>query len=112
LPLSLRNLLPYISTATNIVPASVTNNLRGTVEKQTDIYSLGALLYLLLTGTSPEEPLVSTQHLLRPSRTLTPGINGNVDTIIKRALALKSEERFQSAAEMADALLELCIGTR
>ncbi|HLG66060.1 MAG TPA: hypothetical protein VKY19_29350 [Ktedonosporobacter sp.] len=111
LPLSLQNLLPYISTATNIVPASVTNTLRGSVEKQTDIYSLGALLYLLLTGTSPEEPGASMQHLLRPVRPLTPGINSNVDTIIKRALTTKSEERFQSAAEMTDALLELCLGS-
>src|SRR5579885_1286580 len=89
LPLSLQNLLPYIATATNIAPASVTNTLRGSVEKQTDIYSLGALLYLLLTGTSPEEPGASMQHLLRPvrppipepGRTLSPGDSGDATII-------------------------------
>src|SRR5579885_1493812 len=110
LPPLLRNILPYISTATNIVPASIANTLRDTIEKQTDIYSLGALLYLLLTGTSPEEPIASAQHLRWPSRNLTPAINGNVDMVIRRALATRSEDRFQNAADMADALLELCIG--
>ncbi|HEU5231071.1 MAG TPA: hypothetical protein VFU49_24835, partial [Ktedonobacteraceae bacterium] len=100
------------STATNIVHAGFAESLCSAVEPQSDIYSLGALLYLLFTGTSPQEPGASLQHTLRPSRDLTPKINSGVDTIIKRALAVKSEDRFQSAAEMADALLELGIGTR
>lgn len=112
LPLLLRKNLPYISTATNIVHAGFAESLCSAVQPQSDIYSLGALLYLLFTGTSPQEPGASLQHTLRPSRDLTPKINSGVDTIIKRALAVKSEDRFQSAAEMADALLELGIGTR
>ena len=112
LPLALQKSLPYISTATNLSPTSIAGMLRSAVEKQSDIYSLGALLYLLLTGISPEDPVAATQHLVRSQRNLTPGINGSVDAIIKRTLATKNEEQFQSAAEIADALLELCISAR
>jgi hypothetical protein len=78
------------------------------VDHRTDVYSLGATLYELLTL----EPIFSGQDrraLLRqileeeprPPRQVNRGIPVELETIVLKALAKAPEERYATAAEMA-----------
>ncbi|HLI91394.1 MAG TPA: inactive serine/threonine-protein kinase VRK3 [Ktedonobacteraceae bacterium] len=113
LPLSIRNLLPS-SLASDIADAacfSAPEIDSGTVDTRSDLYSLGAILYLLLTGLPPDDPAIRKRSPLPSPHELIPEISLAADEVVMRALALDSAERFQSAAEMSEALLALCSST-
>ena len=83
------------------------------VDARTDVYSLGALMYRLLTGTHPYQAKtaigVLTKHLtseLEPPSQRAPGagIQGPIDAIVRQAMAKDPGERFQNAAAMAAAI--------
>ena len=87
-----------------------------------DVYALGVLLYELLTGTRPYEtegkPLDEVIRLVvdaeppRPSSRQTPNdglpyrvasaIKGDLDAIVRRAMAKQPESRYGSAEELAE----------
>ncbi len=78
-----------------------------TVDARSDIYSTGCLLYELLTGRPPfvgESPVsVAYQHVreeARPPSQLNPDVSSTVDNIVAKALAKRTEDRYQSAADM------------
>jgi len=86
---------------------------RGTnVDQRSDLYSLGIVLYELLTGTLPfngDTPVeIAMKHLSQtpelPSE-LRPELPRDVDLVVTRALAKDPADRYQSAEEM-DADLE------
>jgi serine/threonine protein kinase len=83
--------------------------LYGQEDKVTDIYSLGALLYLLLTGTAPDPMGLSNAKLyrLRSPRDLNPHISSTLDAVVMQALALEPDKRFQHASELGEALHHL-----
>ncbi|HEX3642468.1 MAG TPA: hypothetical protein VHV10_14345, partial [Ktedonobacteraceae bacterium] len=83
--------------------------LYGQEDKVTDIYSLGALLYLLLTGTAPDPMGLSNAKLyrLRSPRDLNPHISSTLDAVVMQALALEPDKRFQRASELGEVLLHL-----
>jgi eukaryotic-like serine/threonine-protein kinase len=77
---------------------------RGEASPVADIYALGATMHHLLTRRDPRvEPPFSFGE--RPIRQINPAINIEVETIIQTSLNYNPEDRFKSAAEMKEALL-------
>jgi len=80
------------------------------VDGRSDLFSVGIILYHLLTGDRPfsGSPTTIMQKVLRQDpiepTALNPTLAPDWDTVIKRALAKKPEQRFQSARQFADAV--------
>ena len=77
----------------------------------TDIYSLGAVLYKLLTGHSPHESQTQTSHpaaVLTGAREITaatqinPNLPSDVDYILRKALRHEPEDRYASVEALAN----------
>jgi tetratricopeptide (TPR) repeat protein len=84
------------------------------LDGRADLYSLGVVLYELVTGRLPftgEDPLaVISQHLhapVVPPRSFRPDLSPTLESIILRLLAKDREGRFASAQEVADVLRSL-----
>jgi serine/threonine-protein kinase len=80
------------------------------VDRRTDIYSSGVLLYQLLTGERPFEGSMSaimhkslTTVPPRPSE-LSVTAPASLDAVVARAMARRPEDRFATATEFAQAL--------
>jgi len=73
----------------------------GGTDARSDIYSLGATLYCLLTGEVPPESaaLAAGQPLPLP-RKVYPSVSQKTDAVILRAMAVNANQRFQTADEM------------
>jgi tRNA A-37 threonylcarbamoyl transferase component Bud32 len=78
----------------------------GKVEPRSDIYSLGATMFHLLTGADPQDnPLLIFDFNKNPRpRQITPALSNEMEAILMRAVEYKPEGRFRSAAEMRDVL--------
>ncbi|HSM58120.1 MAG TPA: Calx-beta domain-containing protein [Candidatus Sulfomarinibacteraceae bacterium] len=92
--------LPYMS------PEQCSNQ---SLDGRSDIYSLGIVLYHLVTGQLPfkiDAPADVIKHLNEqplPPALLNPDIPEAVESLILKALAKEPEERFQTGAEVAHA---------
>lgn len=78
---------------------------------QSDLYAIGIILYEMFTGELPfqaERPLdIAFLQITEPPvppRQLRPEINPELEAVILKSLAKKPEERYQTGAELADAL--------
>jgi len=93
------------------------------IDVRSDVYSLGVILYELLSGTSPypvDGPMIEVMQAIQetPPRPLSAlrrersrrgtsvssgmaGVNRELDTIVHKALAKEKSRRYQSAGELA-----------
>lgn len=85
-----------------------------TVNAQADMYSLGAVLYHLMTGHAPfeanEQSVLINMVLHQPPATPSSrraGLSEGVDRVLMTALAKRPEHRFQSWDAFAEALAAL-----
>jgi serine/threonine protein kinase, bacterial len=78
----------------------------GRVEPRSDVYSLGATMFHLLTGSDPQDnPLLIFDFTKNPRpRQITPSLSSEMEQILMRAVEYKPEDRFASAGAMRDAL--------
>jgi eukaryotic-like serine/threonine-protein kinase len=79
----------------------------GKVVPASDIYSLGATMFHLLTGSDPQDnPLLIFDFTKNPRpRQLAPALSNELEAILMRAVEYKPENRFRTAAELRDALI-------
>jgi hypothetical protein len=87
--------------------------LEGQSDARSDIYSLGIVLYEMLTQRTPfdaDTPLaILMKHLRDPlplPRQVNPDIPEPLERVVLKALAKRPEDRYQSAEEMGQALHE------
>lgn len=65
-------------------------------DARTDIYSLGATLYHILTGKNPSEP----PYVIKPIRDWNPKLSNGLEKIINKCTMPNPEDRYQSCAEL------------
>jgi serine/threonine-protein kinase len=80
-------------------------------DARSDLYSLGATMYYLLTGQTPPRPesratpmAVGVSLQLPSIRKANPSVSKRTEHIIAKALEIDPESRYQSASEMRDAI--------
>ena len=94
-----------LTTASYLSPEQA---LGGTVDDRSDLFSLGAVLFEMLTGrpafagaTPTDQALGVMQAPAPPPGRLNPGVPAELDPIVERALAKTPDARYASAAAMA-----------
>ena len=88
-----------------------------TVDARSDVYSLGCVLYEILTGQPPfvgDSPVaVAYQHVREdpvPPSQRYHGISPELDAVVLKALAKNPENRYQTAADMRTDLIRVHSG--
>jgi serine/threonine protein kinase len=82
-------------------------------DPRSDLYSLGATLYHLMTNVTPPDALTRATAMvntepdpLRPANEVHPQVSAPVARVLVRAMAQSAAQRPQTAAEMREALRE------
>ena len=93
--------------------------LGGELDGRSDLYSVGVVLYEMLTGLLPFDaatPVHLAQRLMAevpevPSSRRPSPVSPDLEAVVMRALASRREDRPKSAADMRDELLRCAIAT-
>ncbi len=100
----------FLGTPAYMSPEQTGGARRGVIDHRTDIYSLGATLYELATGS---KPFAGSRHQIlndivqgniRPASKLEPRMPIELQGIIARAMATHPNDRYPTASAMADDL--------
>ncbi|HZE99049.1 MAG TPA: protein kinase [Planctomycetota bacterium] len=83
------------------------------LDHRTDLYSLGAVLYEMLAGRPPFEggTVLAILRKIEDEDPAPPGVSDRVDALVARAMAKDRDRRFQSAAELAEAIKSCLSGS-
>jgi len=78
----------------------------GRVQPASDVYSLGATMFHLLTGSDPQDnPLLIFDFSKNPRpRQIAPSLSTEMEQILMRAVEYRPEDRFRTAGEMRNEL--------
>ncbi len=89
-----------------LAPEQALNSRR--IDGRADLYSLGCTFYYLLTGQVPFPGPASLEKLAKhrweepaPVETVRPGVPANVAAIVRKLMAKKPEDRYQTPAEVS-----------
>lgn len=88
------------------------------VDPRSDVYSLGVIVYQMLSGRQPysaDTPMgVAVKHVNEPVPEILkafPSLPSNVDEVIKTAMAKDKSQRYASPIDLAKALNAIAFGT-
>jgi serine/threonine-protein kinase len=90
-----------------------------TIDHRSDIFSLGVVLYELLTGKPPHDKAGTIGDLIvricgepaRPIQGLAPNVNAATAAIVHKALAIDPNDRFARAVDMLSAIRAIVPGS-
>ncbi len=99
------------------MPAEQAMGRTDLIDERSDVYSLGAVLYVILTGQMPYAGNNVREFMgkvgqvePRPVRELEPQAPPELAAIVKKAMALVPENRYQSAKELTDEIQRFLSG--
>jgi serine/threonine-protein kinase len=79
---------------------------KGKTDVRSDLYSLSATLYHMLTGHKPlESVLRSPERTITPAHLLVPQLPYHISMAIQTGMAIEPDQRFRSVNELRTALL-------
>lgn len=99
-----------LGTPTYMAPEQASGDLKA-VGPRTDVYALGTILFVMLTGRPPFQgpmtlntlELIQTAEPVSPRR-LQPGVSRDLETICLKCLEKPPAQRYATAGELADEL--------
>ena len=71
-----------------------------------DIYSIGAVLFYILTGKKPIDAVTRTMEMLPPPISLNPNVSKKASQAVMKAMEMKIEDRYQTVEDFLTDILQ------